>query len=150
MGECVPYVSSMEAETRLSSDDLERVKDQGNLKGKTRKHSKCSRNDLICSSWSVVFHGYTPTLCDQVPVIDTCCGLTTGMGMSKGIFHGLFPLVFLIAPTDWLGSGRVLSSCSGVQCSSGLEVLQGTRAPCGLSGERVSEAALLCINFIFS
>ena len=58
-----------------------------------------------------------------------------------------FISVTFIAATDRLGSGGILSSRPGVQCPSGLQVLQGTRAPCGLSGKAVNEAPLSSFYF---
>lgn len=41
----------------------------------------------------------------------------------------------LLAPPDWLGLGRVLSPKPGIQCESGVQVLQRTWTAGGLPGE---------------
>lgn len=53
-----------------------------------------------------------------------------------------FISVVFVAATDRLGSGGVLPPCSGVQRPCCLQVLQGTRAPGGLSGKKAGEAPL--------
>lgn len=44
-------------------------------------------------------------------------------------------LCLAIVASHWLGAGGVLPPCSGVQCQGSVQVIQGTRAAGGLSGE---------------
>lgn len=130
MGDCVPHVSSMETENSWTLL-IWRVKSVPSTLLQKWLHLR-----FLKCSFSWVHYLWPATSCRNV------VWPPHRRGHLEVPFCILFGLVFLIAPADWLGSGGVLSSCSGVQCSSGLEVLQGTRAPCGLSGELVGEAAL--------
>lgn len=58
-----------------------------------------------------------------------------------------FISVVFIAATDRLGSGGILSSRPGVQCPRSLQVLQGTRAPCGLSGKMLVKHLWVLFTF---